>query len=296
MTIFAPLVLLVPLFAQGDASPFQAEPTAETQPPAATTIEVTLANGQRFVAELDPAATGEELRLRWRRGHMSLTRHIAWADVEQAVVAGQKLSGAQFRDLVQQARAEVPKPPLPQRVVLESGRNPAFARPSPAASSVSAPSDPRVRAIDVEAAVANWDGDVEVDGLVLWLVPRDEFGELVPVSGTLVVELQGEHSGVVRMPQPFVNVGSWTVSVRPKDFGPRGAAYKLPFQNVHPEFDAALLPRGLVHARLSVPGQGTFEAADAMVRIRPYSSVRDRLQQSNGRRFFPNETTGDGRH
>jgi hypothetical protein len=122
--------------------------------------------------------------------------------------------------------------------------------------------------------------------------PRDAAGELLPVSGTLVAELFGERSGVVRHPQPFVSLGQWTRTLRPGDFGPRGAMLRLEFQNVHPEFVAELLPRGALHVRLSVPGQGTFEASDAMLRIRPYSSVRDRMQLYTGRRFFPGENVG----
>jgi hypothetical protein len=44
-----------------------------------------------------------------------------------------------------------------------------------------------------------------------------------------------------------------------------------------------------------VPGQGTFETTESLLRIRPYSAVRDQLQLSTGRRFFPRERTGDGR-
>jgi hypothetical protein len=44
-----------------------------------------------------------------------------------------------------------------------------------------------------------------------------------------------------------------------------------------------------VHVRLNVPGPGTFEATENLVRIRPYSLLRDAQQQLNGRRFFPTE-------
>ena len=62
--------------------------------------------------------------------------------------------------------------------------------------------------------------------------------------------------------------------------------FKFPFQGVQPEFDLNVGPYGLVHARLSIPGNGSYETSQALVRIRPYSSVRDQSQQINGNRFF----------
>ena len=46
---------------------------------------------------------------------------------------------------------------------------------------------------------------------------------------------------------------------------------------------------------LTVKGPDGFEASADMVRIRPYSAVRDHLQQATGHRFFHHEHTGDGR-
>jgi hypothetical protein len=60
--------------------------------------------------------------------------------------------------------------------------------------------------------------------------------------------------------------------------------------------------RGAVHACLAVSGQGTFEATDDMAIIRPWSTVREHLQQVTrhgyfpGYRYFPDERTDDGRH
>ncbi len=72
----------------------------------------------------------------------------------------------------------------------------------------------------------------------------------------------------------------------PDQFGADGAIFKLPFQAVHPEFDLNYGPWGVVHAKLSVPGNGAFETSASMVRIRPYSAVRDESQQITGQRFF----------
>jgi len=76
--------------------------------------------------------------------------------------------------------------------------------------------------------------------------------------------------------------------------GPSGAVYRLPFQAVHPEFDTDWAAHGLVHVRLTVPGHGVFEASQEVVRIRAFSPIRDELEMSTGRRFFPIERTGRG--
>ena len=71
-----------------------------------------------------------------------------------------------------------------------------------------------------------------------------------------------------------------------------GAVYRLAFQADHPEFDLDLGTHGIVQVRLVVPGQGVFSSSADMVRVRPYSAVRDALQQLDGRRFFPGEHVG----
>jgi hypothetical protein len=143
--------------------------------------------------------------------------------------------------------------------------------------------------------VANWDGDVEVDGLLVRLRPLDAAGEEVPVEGTLEVRLIGWRTGRTRSRQGPVRLARWTRAVGPAEWGPFGIEYRLPFQSVHPEFDLRWAAHGTVHARLSVPGQGVFEVSQSTVRIRPYSALRDHLEYVSGGRFYPGERTGRGR-
>jgi len=291
------IMLLGKLLAGADENPFRPEPP----PPAtdarpddgrtndAAAVEVELVSGEVLRAELDPRTDAARLWLVFCRDRMSLARAMPWDEVRRVKLAGQELTAEQCRELVQKVRAELPPPSARQRIVLAG--DPAFAADERKPAATAAPA-PRVQWLDIDAALGQWDANVQADGIVLYVQPRDAAGELLPVSGTLVAELFGERSGVVRHPQPFVSLGQWTRTLRPGDFGPRGAMLRLEFQNVHPEFVAELLPRGALHVRLSVPGQGTFEASDAMLRIRPYSSVRDRMQLYTGRRFFPGENVG----
>jgi hypothetical protein len=148
--------------------------------------------------------------------------------------------------------------------------------------------------VRIDAYVANWDQDVEVDGLVVHVFPLDCDGLVTPVDGTLNVTLVGQQLGAVRDREPFPHLGQWTRAVCLEDFGPAGAVYRLPFQAVHPEFDLRVSSGALAHARLIVPGSGTFEDSQATLRIRPYSAFRDHLQQRRGTRFLPVERTGRG--
>jgi hypothetical protein len=152
-----------------------------------------------------------------------------------------------------------------------------------------------VRHLAIDAEVGPWSDTVEADGLILEIRPLDANGRMTPVHGSLEVDLTGRQMGVSPPPQPFFTLGRWTQEVRPEDFGPGGAVYRLPFQNVQPEFDLGVASRGAVHARLSIAGQGTFDATRSSVRIRPASIVRNDLQRTAGDRFFPQERTRDGR-
>ena len=142
--------------------------------------------------------------------------------------------------------------------------------------------------------LGNWDSDVEADGLVVHLRPLDASGDVVPVQGTLEVTLIGWRWGRTHSRQAPVRLARWTRSVEPADLGPFGVEHRLPFQAVHPEFDLGWAPQGTVHARLSAPGQGVFDATESTVRIRPYSAIRDHLEYVSGARFFPGERTGRG--
>jgi len=263
------------------------------------TVEVQLTDGRRYVARLDWRTNSDALWLRWQRGEAYILRAIAWPEITGAKVAGESLAADQLRTMVQQVRREIPLPgsvAVKKTVELrglwpadQSDHAPA-SRSGPASERPSAP--PRVSWLQIEVQAADWDADVETDGLLVYLRPRDQSGRIVPVRGTVQVELWARRWGVVKQSRPYGRIGHWSPAISPHSFTLRGAALRLPFQSVHPEFAADLDPLGAVHVRLAVPGQGVFEATDAMVRLRPYSAVRDRMQQATGKRFLPRELTG----
>jgi len=266
------------------------EGAASKELPQTVTVEV--ASGRNFTGWVDPRTDEAELWLRWSRGTMAVLRPIDWERVIEAQVGGDTVSREELFKAVAPKQEIVPvgepvEPPRPKVFRVHAAGSPR-ARPTHSTPDSGAAMTTRVghrealpvRSLEIDAWVANWDGDVEVDGLVVEVRPLDANGAVVPVHGTLAVNLIG------------CRLGRWTRLVRPTEFGLPGAKYRFPFQAVHPEFDLELAPYAAVHARLSVPGRGVFETTESDVRVRPYSATRDHLQYTTGQRFFPLERTG----
>jgi hypothetical protein len=161
-----------------------------------------------------------------------------------------------------------------------------------------------VVSLSIEAGVANWDDDVEPDGLRVFVYPLDREGNVIPINGMLDFTLVGQTVRTSynrlrgRRNVLFPELGRWSRRVRKNDFTRTGAVYELPFRQIHPEFDLAVAPYGLLNARLGVPGRGRFDASDANVNLRPLSRIRDEFELFGarrwslpGRRFLPLEHT-----
>ena len=158
---------------------------------------------------------------------------------------------------------------------------------------------PAVASVAFEARIANWDADVETDGLIVELMPVDGEGYLAPVSGTVEIELFAPQRRVFHhAPQSGGDtlelVERWSRTVRAADFTTNGFRLRLPFGAVHPEFDSHWLAShyGLVHVRLAAPGHGTFDASRDGLRIRPWAPNRDQLELKDYPRFLPTEAVG----
>lgn len=149
---------------------------------------------------------------------------------------------------------------------------------------------PRVRSLVVEARIANLDRDAEPDGLVVNVVPLDEWGRVVPVDGWVSAELFVRRYRTDReLPwrereRPFDAVERWSERLDARSVGPDGAYVKLPFRRLHPERDLGVAPLGLLRVRLVVRGEGSFEAEDGNVRLRTRSRFRDELELFTGSR------------
>lgn len=271
------------------------------------TITVELLSGRTVTAQLDGRTDSSRLWLRNGGATQYILRPIAWDRVVRVRTGTKTLSRDEFLATVARARSDTSgraEKQSPRKIVL-GGRPPETTGPADTAISVSTSrlttirktgsdrqSVSRVQSLAIDARLANWDADPEADGLIVDVYPLDADGRVVPVRGSLEVNLTGWRKTGSRPRRPLARIGRWTQRVDPSDFDSGVAHYKLAFQAVHPEFDLDWVSHGEVHARLGVPGHGAFEAIAGSVRIRSYSPIRDQLQHLSGRRFFRSERTG----
>ena len=267
-------------------------------------VTVRAASGRQFHGQVDPRTDARLLWLRSGKPQSFLRRPIAWDRIVALVVGAKEYSPADFRRLIVSPDWELAGDPLADEPQTASPSD----RSEPVYEDIAArdpvnhgePTVPQasvipVTSIHIEASVANWDRDVEVDGLVVSIYPLDANGQTVPALGTLNVDLIGEGPTNLIRGNPFPTLGRWSQLVRPENVGAGGAVFRLPFQGARPDIRGKwdLGSFGMVHARLSVAGQGVFEDTAAFTRIRPYSPIRDRMQQLRGARFHPWELIKD---
>lgn len=259
-------------------------------------LTVQLTSGRKFSGALDAGSTREQLVLRSSAGGITIRRPIQWERIAAASVDGQTVAVTELRagisSQVPGARGQPIKtivlrgPPTPLMDLAELTPQP----PAPL---------PQVSSIAFDAFIANWDGDVEIDGLVVDLLPLDASGSLIRAAGTVEVELFAmQRRTLSAAPQSggrtLERVERWSQAVNPIDIGPSGIRLRLPFGQVHPELDPDWLAYnyGLVHVRFIAPGSGVFDDSRDGIRIRPWAPNRDYLEMNTGRRFLPTENLG----
>ena len=122
----------------------------------------------------------------------------------------------------------------------------------------------RALSLDVLAEPANWDADPDLDGLRVYLTPRDALGQTVPVRGQLGVVLESRqlmpgpiHQRSDRAPR--VELQRWGRTLRAEDFGPEGLMVELPFEFRRQNLIGLGVPLTL-KVRLGIPGQTVLEA------------------------------------
>lgn len=270
---------------------------------AADVLTVHAASGRAFTGQVDPRTDEQTLWLRSGKSQAFVVRPIEWRRVVIVEAKGRQHTADEFRRVIAQPdwqwAAQVPSRVSPKNAIaptkpVESSPQPNETATAEIQFSAESPANGPVRTLHVDAYTGRWQSGTETSGVVLHVQPLDDWGQLVPVLGTLSVELigQGYSNGVSG--QAFPQLGRWSFVLEPHQFGPNGAVVRLPFQALHPDFrrGTRVNPFGLVHAQLSVAGEGVFAASADFVRIRPYSPLRDGLEQYQPhRRFFAAERT-----
>jgi hypothetical protein len=260
-------------------------------------VRITVSGGRSFSGEVDATTNDVQLVLRSGSDRAWIGRTIPWSRVVDGEYVGAIVVVEELKAIADRIKTPSPVPqPMPDKPH-QATQESAQAVPDTDYALLLPPS---VSAIAFDAVLANWDGDVEADGLVVYLQPIDRWGSYTAATGSVEIELyaaqrrdfnQAPRSGGTT----HELISRWTCAVGPGAFGPRGAMLKFPFGAAHPEFDGDLGAHGLVHVRMTVPGSGVFEDSQDGVRIRPFAPLRDGLQLNTGRRFLPNEFTGRGK-
>jgi hypothetical protein len=260
-------------------------------------VAVKLASGREFSGTIDASSTAEQLVLRSDTGGITLRRPVRWERLAAAAIDGKPVEIGDVKRLAE-ARG---------RGSGVGGRGSGVKRIelrdvqptlSPAADKAPPELQP-VAMIAFDAFIANWDGYVETDGLIVDLLPLDQWGNLAPASGTAEVELFASQRRTMQHAplsggDTFERVERWSQAVELADIGPNGVRLRLPFGAVHPEIDFEWLAYnyGLVHVRFVVPGSGVFDDSRDGIRIRPWAPNRDYLEMNTNRRFLPTERLG----
>jgi hypothetical protein len=257
-------------------------------PTTAAEVSVALVEGRTLVGEVDGRSDERHLWLRFGNGATTIRRSIAWSKIAAAREAGAVVGAERLRELAAQDRTTFVPPPAP--AALNTWRVP------PDATRAAAATVATVRSLTIDAYLANWDADVETDGVLLGFAALDDFGAPVPVSGTLEVELIAERLPPYSRGNGFPVLARWTRAVTADEAATAGGLQRarLEFQAQHPDYQLYLPRFALVHARLVVPGQGVFEASLDGVALRGFTPVRDRLEAASGTRLFSHEQTGRG--
>ncbi len=271
-------------------------------------LTVETVGGQRVTAEVDSRTDKDQLWLRFGNESITLLRGVAWGDIVAAQHDGDDVPLDKLYDLAtalksdasnpaaRQHQIELNSPLFPDRQAADADADdlgPSHAERARAALGAAR----RITSIQIDAYVANWDSDVEADGLILHVLPLADHSKPTKASGTMTVELvtlqrRGFAEATRGRGSDASVIGRWSKRVWAEDIGRDGAAFRLPFQSVHPEFDTHVGPYGLVHVRFSAPGHGTFDSSIDAVRIRPFAPLRDELERAGRGRFLPTEATG----
>lgn len=254
-------------------------------------VAVVLHGGRTLSATIDSRATQAELWLRWENEAALIRQRVAWADVVLIETLEETWSADDLR-------RQLPERSAPEIVAADSIElTPVVASANPAADDDWSTVDATVRSLSIDARAANWNADPAADGVLLTVYPLNAAGDVVPVRGRITAELIGDVTSL-RKPQPktrftrWSRLGYWARPVRTETFTASGADLKLPFQAYDPEFDSTVRSRTLLTVRLTVPGQGVFQASLPDVWVRPFSPLRNRIEATTGRRYLPEELRG----
>lgn len=256
-------------------------------------IAVRLKNGRTIHGVVDAGSNASELRLRSGTESVRILRTIRRSDIANITQHGDSTLPSAHLPATPTV-AQAPPKVRPRIVTMQS-----LGAILPSTVPAETEAVQRVSSVTIDPRIANWDGDVETDGLLVDIMPLDRFGNRVAALGTVEVELyvpQRRQFDLAPLSggDTLELVERWSRQIEWTSYGRNGARLQLPFGAIHPELqpDWTASWYGLVHLRFVVPGQGVFEDSRDGVRVRPWAPNRDQLELNSGQRFLPTESLG----
>lgn len=233
------------------AAASQAGETPWSTYPTGSVLAVTTATGRIVRGHLDPRTTREHLWLVANAEGMTVGSRLSVADVVQIDAADPVLLPPREPGAAEEG----------DRVSsIEGGRRTSARQPSIRR--------PPVKSLAVFAQLENWDDDPQPDGLRLYIVPRGPRGEMVPTTGALSIQLAVYRGDWRHSRGRYRDEEQWSREISADEFGPHGAVVDLPFAQVSPETDRELHSLGVLRVRMSVAGEGAFDATLHNVELR----------------------------
>jgi hypothetical protein len=230
----------------------------QVSPPAPTdVIVVEFQDGRRVMGELAGIESDQRLWLIQREAGIELRSGYEWSQVKSVILQGRPVS---LDFLRKQQRSQTPPWKSPDEAVPFSEVSfPPVSTPLPPLS------ESQAVTLEIFAEPANWNADPQVDGLHLYLTPRDRFGRPVKVGGELSVVLESRRLGPGPIRQrgdraPRVELQRWGLSISGEDYGPEGVLVRLPFQGRRQQNLNGLGVPFTLDVRLGIPGQTVLEA------------------------------------
>lgn len=252
---------------------------------AAEPVVAHLRNGRTVSGVVDAQTTRSRLWLRLTAPNIVALSSVDWRDVTRIEAQGRDYSAEEFRPEAVRQKTKMPANIFVKPVV-KAGESVADQRRT----------WPRVQSLRIEAELANWDQDAEVDGFEVHIYPLASDRNIVPVSGMLTAQLIGQNLTPDLMFEPvgenYSRLERWSQRLTPDSFGGQEAVVRLPFRRIHPEFEVDVRIYGQLSASLSVDGQGIYDATIPVI-MRTYSPLRERMQLYDRYRFFPGERKGN---
>ncbi len=224
VTVSASIALIGPLMLLGTLGPNSA--AAQVAEPTATDpISVSAASGRTFIGQLDPQTDGDLLWLRVVDGPIVVRRPIEWGRVVRVRQGEKELSPDALREAAKALKSESHEGLLPAPPVAASDWTAAktwLTAATGGANQVGAVQT--IGSLQIDAELGHWTPGVETSGIVVCIHPTSANGTLLPVDGTLAVDLVGQIPASQGQSDGLTTLGRWNAngaSVRFRSAGSR---------------------------------------------------------------------------